>query len=192
MRAAARIRRELRADAAALTALARPAAAGKVAAAAAAVAQCYRRGGKLLAFGNGGSAADAQHLVAELVVRLRRDRPALPALALTVNPSLLTAAANDFGYDSVFVRQVEAHTAAGDIVVAISTSGTSPGVVKAAAAARQRGAVVIGLTGRSGGTLRRHCDHWLGVPVAGTPHVQVGHIALIHALCHLVEEDLYG
>lgn len=190
-RAAVVATRELRAAAATLTALAKPSCVRRVAAAAAAVAAAYRAGGQLIAFGNGGSAADAQHLVAELVVRLRFDRPALPALALTVNPSLVTAAANDYGYDTVFVRQVEAHVRPGDMVVAISTSGTSPGVVKAAQAARRRGAVVIGLGGK-GGALKRHCDHWLGVPAAATPHIQEGHIALIHILCRLVEDELFG
>ncbi|HNW91561.1 MAG TPA: SIS domain-containing protein [bacterium] len=192
MRAEQAAVRELRAAAAAMAGLAKPAAVRRLTAAADAVMASYRAGGQLLAFGNGGSAADAQHLVAELVVRLRFDRPALPAVALSVNPSLVTAAANDFGYDAVFVRQVEAHVRPGDVAVAISTSGTSPGVVQAAAAARQRGAVVIGLTGRTGGTLKRHCDHWLPVAAAATPHVQEGHIAMIHVLCRLVEDGLFG
>lgn len=191
MTGSALVARELFAGAAVLRRLAAPRPARAIAAFAAALAECYRRGGKVLAFGNGGSAGDAQHFVTELVVRLRRDRPPLRALALTTNTLLLTAAANDYGYRAVFTRQVDAWAEPGDVVVALSTSGTSPNVVVAARLARRRGAVVVGLTGRGGGTLKPLCHLWLGVPTAETAHVQEGHLAILHAACRQVETILF-
>src|SRR5687767_11849081 len=128
------------------------------------MADRLRAGGKVLVFGNGGSAADAQHLAGELVGRYLRDRPALSALALTTDPSILTAIANDMGYENTFRRQVEAHGRAGDVVIGISTSGRSKNVVEGLRAARERGMVTIGLTGGGGGKVREMVDHLIDVP----------------------------
>src|SRR5512133_3938709 len=136
------------------------------------VAERLLAGGRLLAFGNGGSAADAQHFVAELVVRLEHRRRALAAIALTTDPSVLTAAANDFGYEAVFRRQVEAHGRAGDIALGISTSGRSPSVVEALRAARSLGLHTVGLTGNGGGALAGLVDDLVEVPHHDTQRVQ--------------------
>jgi D-sedoheptulose 7-phosphate isomerase len=164
---------------------------GSIAAAAERVIGCFRDGHKLLAFGNGGSASDAQHLCAELAGRYVRERPGLPALALTANTSDLTAIGNDYGYDRVFARLVEAHGAAGDVAVAISTSGNSPNVLEAVAAARQRGLATIGLCGRGGGKLAGCVDVPIIVPSDRTPRIQEAHIAIIHVLCELVDDALF-
>lgn len=137
--------------------------------------------------GNGGSAADAQHLAAEFVGRFRRERNPLPSLALTTNTSLLSAIANDYGYEQVFSRQIEAFGKAGDILVAISTSGNSPNVLLAAREARKRGIHAVGLTGRSGGSLRQEVDVLLNVPSEDTPRIQETHILVGHIFCDLVE-----
>jgi D-sedoheptulose 7-phosphate isomerase len=154
------------------------------------MAACLRAGGKVLAFGNGGSAADAQHLAGELVGRYLVDRRALPALALTTDPSVVTAVANDLGYDSVFRRQVEAHGRPGDVAVGISTSGKSPSVVAALEWARSHGLVTVALTGEGGGRLAGLVDHLIDVPTAETPRVQEVHGMVVHLLCQIVEEDL--
>jgi D-sedoheptulose 7-phosphate isomerase len=164
---------------------------GSIAAAAERVIGCFRDGHKLLAFGNGGSASDAQHLCAELAGRYVRERPGLPALALTANTSDLTAIGNDYGYDRVFARLVEAHGAAGDVAVAISTSGNSANVLEAVAAARQRGLATIGLCGRGGGKLTGCVDVPIIVPSDRTPRIQEAHIAIIHVLCELVDDALF-
>jgi D-sedoheptulose 7-phosphate isomerase len=164
---------------------------GSIAAAAERVIGCFRDGHKLLAFGNGGSASDAQHLCAELAGRYVRERPGLPALALTANTSDLTAIGNDYGYDRVFARLVEAHGAAGDVAVAISTSGNSANVLEAVAAARQRGLATIGLCGRGGGKLAGCVDVPIIVPSDRTPRIQEAHIAIIHVLCELVDDVLF-
>jgi D-sedoheptulose 7-phosphate isomerase len=153
------------------------------------IAACLRAGGKLLAFGNGGSAADAQHLAAELVGRYRRDRAALAALALTTDPSVLTAVANDMGYEAVFRRQVEAHGRPGDVAVAISTSGRSPNVLEALRAARSRGLLTVGLTGGGGGSMPGLVDYLLDVPHTETARIQEVHAMIVHILCEIVEEE---
>jgi D-sedoheptulose 7-phosphate isomerase len=152
--------------------------------------EVLERGGKLLFFGNGGSAADAQHLAAEFVNRFLRDRNALAAVALTTDTSALTSIGNDLGFEHVFSRQVEALGRTGDLVVAISTSGNSPNVLQGVQAARRLGCATVGLTGGSGGLLASSVDEAFVVPSAETPRIQETHITLGHALCALVEEIL--
>ena len=158
--------------------------------AAAAIVEALEAGRKVLAFGNGGSAGDAQHLVAELVGRFQKERAGFAALALTADTSLLTSVANDYGFDRVFARQVEALGAPGDIAFGISTSGTSPNVVSALETARARGLRTIALTGRDGGKAGRLADVHINVPDDCTARVQEVHITLIHAICELVEREL--
>jgi D-sedoheptulose 7-phosphate isomerase len=154
------------------------------------MAASLRAGGKVLAFGNGGSAADAQHLAAELVGRFLRERAAWPALALSTDTSVLTAVGNDLGYESVFRRQVEAHGRAGDVAVGISTSGRSPNVVAALRAAKERGLATVALTGEGGGDLRALADHLIDVPHRETARIQEVHAMVVHVLCQVVEEEL--
>ncbi|MFI5339016.1 MAG: D-sedoheptulose 7-phosphate isomerase [Candidatus Methylomirabilales bacterium] len=154
------------------------------------MADVLRRGGKLLFFGNGGSAADAQHLAAEFVNRFLRDRGALAAVALTTDSSALTSIGNDLGFDQVFARQVEALARPGDVVVAISTSGNSPNVLRGVEAARRLGCATVGLTGGSGGLLATAVDEAFVVPSTETPRIQETHITLGHALCAVVDEIL--
>lgn len=161
-----------------------------LAAAADAIATSLAAGGCVLACGNGGSASDAQHLVAELVGRYLKERAPYSAIALTANTSALTAIANDYGFDEVFARQVRAHGRAGDVLVAISTSGDSPNVLRAVEAARECGMTSIGLAGAAGGALAPLCDISLVVPAASTPRVQEMHALLAHVLCGLVEDAL--
>jgi D-sedoheptulose 7-phosphate isomerase len=149
-----------------------------------------RNGGKIFFFGNGGSAADAQHLAAELVGRFDRERRALPAIALTANTSTLTAIGNDYSYDRVFVRQLEALSTPGDIAVGISTSGKSPNVVNAVRSAREAGVTTVGMTGLSGGELASLAHFCIRIPSERTPRIQEAHILIGHILCELVEEDL--
>ncbi len=151
-----------------------------------------REGRKVIFFGNGGSAADAQHLVCELAGRFYMDRRPLPALALTVNTSSLTAIGNDYGFEEVFSRQLAGVGREGDVAVGISTSGNSPNVVKALETARGMGLCTIGLTGRTGGRCRELCDLWLGIESDDTPRVQEGHILAGHIVCALVERELFG
>ncbi len=153
---------------------------------------CYRAGGQTLWCGNGGSAADAQHLVGELVSKLVMERKALPAIALSTNSSIISAIANDYAYDQVFVRQVEAFTRPGDVLVALSTSGNSASVRAAALRAKALGATVIGLTGRDGGALAPACDIAIVVPSDSTQRIQETHIAIGHILCDAVERGLFG
>jgi D-sedoheptulose 7-phosphate isomerase len=150
-------------------------------------AAAIRRGGKLVFFGNGGSAADAQHLAAELVVRLRTERPGLPALALTTNTSVLTAASNDYGFERIFSRQVESLVGPHDVVVALSTSGTSPNIVKAIETARARGSFLVALTGETGGALAGKVDILLDVPSRDPQRIQEAHITIGHIVCSLIE-----
>ncbi|MCM8813712.1 MAG: D-sedoheptulose 7-phosphate isomerase [Candidatus Omnitrophica bacterium] len=152
---------------------------------------CYRRGGKILIFGSGGSAADAQHIAAELVGRFAKERRALPAVALTANTSTLTALANDYAYETVFSRQVEALGLPGDVAVGISTSGTAKNVLAALRGARQRDLLCIGLTGAGGDALAAACDVCLIVPSHNTPRIQEAHIAAAHIVCQLVEQSLF-
>jgi D-sedoheptulose 7-phosphate isomerase len=153
------------------------------------VAACFARGGKVLAFGNGGSAADAQHLVAELVGRFARERRALAAVALTTDTSVLTSIANDYAYDRVFVRQVEALGRPGDVALGISTSGRSPNVLAAIEAARAAGLATIALTGGDGGPIGLAADVHVNVP-APTARAQEVHRTILHVICELVEGDL--
>jgi D-sedoheptulose 7-phosphate isomerase len=150
-------------------------------------AAAIRRGGKLVFFGNGGSAADAQHLAAELVVRLRVERPGLPALALTTNTSILTAAGNDYGFERIFSRQVESLVGPHDVVVALSTSGASPNIVRAIEVGRARGAFLVALTGETGGALAGKVDILLDVPSRDPQRIQEAHITIGHIVCSLIE-----
>ncbi len=145
------------------------------------------KGGKILFFGNGGSAADAQHLAAELVVRYRTERPAMAAIALTTDTSILTACANDYSFDAVFARQVEALARPGDVAIGISTSGKSPNVLRALEAARRLGVVAAGFTGGDGGAMRDLCDPVLVVPSRTVARIQEMHILVGHALCDALE-----
>ncbi len=153
--------------------------------------KCYRNGGKILTFGNGGSSCDAQNFANELVGRYRRNRPPIPAMALTVNQGDLTAIANDFGFEEVFARQLRAHGRAGDVAVAISTSGNSKNVLKAIAAARELGLTVVGLTGRSGGKMKALCDHCICIPSDSTARIQEAHITVIQIWCGILEDELF-
>jgi phosphoheptose isomerase len=153
-------------------------------------AHAFRSGGRLLAFGNGGSAADAQHLAAELAGRYLRERPGLPAIALTANTSDLTAIGNDYGFDHVFARLVEAHGREGDVAVAISTSGNSANVLAGVEEARRRGLAVVGLAGRGGGKLAHAVDVPIVVPSDATPRIQETHITVVHLLCELIDDAL--
>ena len=152
----------------------------------------YKNGGKLILMGNGGSAADAQHIACELVGQFKLKRKAFPAIALTTNTSTLTAIANDYGYSEVFSRQVEALVTRKDVVIGISTSGDSPNVVKAIEAAKIKGAITIGLTGGDGGRLAKVADFTLRVPSHSTPRIQEMHITIGHIICELVEKELTG
>jgi D-sedoheptulose 7-phosphate isomerase len=158
-----------------------------LAAAAEKTASVLRAGGKLLIAGNGGSAADAQHLAAEFVCRLTVDRPALRAIALTTDSSCLTAIGNDYGYDDVFARQIEALGQKGDIFLGISTSGNSKNILKALALSHEMGLTTIGLSGHGGGKVASHSDYSIVIPSAITAHIQESHVALEHIFCHLVE-----
>lgn len=149
-------------------------------------------GGTCFAFGNGGSAADAQHFVAELVGHFDRPRPARRAVALTTDPSVMTSVANDLGFDQVFARQVDALARPGDVVLAISTSGRSANVLAGALAAVDRGALVVGLTGGGAATLAEHCDLHLEVPSSDTQRVQEVHTLCLHILVGLIERRLGG
>jgi D-sedoheptulose 7-phosphate isomerase len=166
--------------------------AGEIAAVAEIVAATFDAGGKLLFCGNGGSAADAQHLATEYVVRFRQNRRPLAAIALTTDTSLLTAAANDLGFEQVFARQVEALGAAGDVLFLHTTSGESPNLLAAARAARERGVTSIGMLARGGGSLRAHVDRAIIVPTQNGAHAQELHMAIGHIICDLVERRLGG
>jgi D-sedoheptulose 7-phosphate isomerase len=160
---------------------------------AAAVACIYaiENGNKVLLAGNGGSAADAQHIAGEFVSRFAFDRPGLPAIALTTDTSILTAIGNDYGYENLFSRQVQAHAKKGDVFIAYSTSGGSLNVIAALKEARKRDVICIGMTGNRGGPMKELCDYYLEVPSADTPKIQEGHAVLGHTLCGLVERSLF-
>ena len=164
----------------------------RVETAAAACIDSFKNGGKLLFAGNGGSAADAQHMAGEFVSRFAFDRPGLPAIALTTDTSILTAIGNDYGYEKLFARQVQAHGRDGDVFVGYSTSGNSPNILLAFEEARSRGLICIGLTGNRGGPMRELCHHLLEVPCADTPKIQEGHLVLGHIICGLVENAIFG
>jgi len=165
-------------------------AADDIAAAARTIVDAFRSGHKLLLCGNGGSAADAQHVAGELVGRYLQERRPLPAIALTADSAVLTAIGNDYGFDRVFARQVEALARPGDVLMAISTSGSSPDVLAAVEAARKLGAKTIGLTGETGGKLTALVDLCFRVPSEETPRIQEAHIAVAHVICELVEAEL--
>lgn len=150
-----------------------------------------QNGGRILLAGNGGSAADAQHIAGEFVSRFMFDRPGLPAIALTTDTSILTAIGNDYGYEKLFSRQVQAHGNKGDVFIGYSTSGKSPNILLAFQEARARGLICIGLTGNRGGPMRELCDHLLEVPSPDTPKVQEGHLVLGHTICGLVESAIF-
>jgi D-sedoheptulose 7-phosphate isomerase len=166
---------------------------GEIRAVAEALLACLRKGGKILLCGNGGSAADAQHMATELVVRLRAssERDALPALSLTTNTSLLTACGNDYGFERIFARQVEAMGQRGDILIGISTSGNSANVIAAFEEARKRGMETILFSGETGGRLKDMADLCILVPSSDTPRIQEGHITVGHILCDLVEKNYF-
>lgn len=163
---------------------------GEIAALARLVAEVLRSGGVLYFAGNGGSAADAQHLATEYVVRYSRSRAALPAVALTTDSSLLTACGNDFSFEEVFSRQVEALCKPGDLLILHSTSGASPNLLRAARAAREKGVPVAALLGKGGGTLKQLVDLAIVIPSDDTSHIQELHLAIQHIVCGLVEREL--
>ncbi len=159
--------------------------------AAGACIESLQRGGKILLAGNGGSAADAQHIAGEFVSRFAFDRPGLPAIALTTDSSILTAIGNDYGYEKLFARQVQAHGNKGDVFIGYSTSGKSPNILHAFEEARSSGLVCVGLTGNRGGPMRELCNYLLEVPSSDTPKIQEGHLVLGHILCGLVENAIF-
>lgn len=159
---------------------------------AALIVETYRNGGKVLVAGNGGSAADAQHIAAELVSRFSFYRPALPAMALTTDTSILTAISNDYGFESLFSRQLEASARPGDVFIAISTSGNSPNIVRALTTASRLELVSVGLTGATGGKMADLCHYCLNIPSTDTPRIQEGHITIGHILCASTEQALFG
>jgi D-sedoheptulose 7-phosphate isomerase len=157
-----------------------------------AIIESYKKGGKVLLFGNGGSAADAQHIAAELVGKYKLVRDPLPAMALTVNTSILTACANDFGYEHVFAKQIKAHADKNDVVIGISTSGTSPNVLEGIKAAKEKGCFTVGFSGERKTGLGEMVDLWLQVPTSDTPRIQESHITAGHIICFLVEKSIFG
>jgi D-sedoheptulose 7-phosphate isomerase len=156
------------------------------------IVDAYREGKKVIWFGNGGSAADAQHLACELVSRFYLERKALASISLTTNTSELTAIANDYDFDHVFARQVEALVNPGDIVIGITTSGNSRNVIQGLKEAKRCGARTVGFTGATGGKLKGYVDHILMVPSEETPHIQECHIMIGHIICFIVEKELFG
>jgi D-sedoheptulose 7-phosphate isomerase len=163
-----------------------------VEAAAAATGAALQQGGKILLAGNGGGAADAQHLAAEFVCRLTVDRVAMRAIALTTDSSAMTAIGNDYGFEHIFSRQVEALGEPGDVFIAISTSGNSKNILMAMETAKQLDMTTIGLSGRNGGAMAKLCDHKIFIPSDVTAHVQEAHLTLEHIFCHLVEREILG
>ena len=155
-------------------------------------AAALRAGGKIVFFGNGGSASDAMHLAAELVVRLRTERQGLAALALTTNPSVLTAAGNDYGFERIFSRQIESLLAPQDVLVALSTSGNSPNILRGIEAGRARGAFLVAFTGETGGKVGAKVDLLLNVPSSDPQRIQEAHITIGHIACSLIERLAFG
>jgi D-sedoheptulose 7-phosphate isomerase len=154
--------------------------------------EVYKKGNKLLIAGNGGSAADAQHIAGELVSKFYFDRPALPAIALTTDTSIITAIGNDYGYEKLFSRQIEANGIKGDAFLGISTSGNSKNIIEGLKVAKEKGLFTIGLTGESGGKMKDLCDYCICVPSNETPRIQEAHILIGHILCSIVEEAIFG
>ena len=165
---------------------------GQVAAVAEVLLDAYRRGRKAVFLGNGGSAADAEHLAGEFLGRYLRERRSLPAIALAANPSTMTAIANDYGYAEVFSRQLEGIGQDGDVIVALSTSGRSENVVRAVDRARDLGMLTVGMTGPDGGALAERCDHCLCIPAEEVPRIQEAHVLIGHTLCEFVERELFA
>lgn len=153
--------------------------------------ECLRNGGKILLAGNGGSAADAQHIAGEFVSRFAFDRPGLPAIALTVDTSILTAIGNDYGYEKLFSRQIQALGRPGDVFIAYSTSGKSPNILAALKEARGQKITTVGLTGNAKGQMSDLCDYLLKTPSLDTPKIQEGHLVIGHILCGLVEKRIF-
>ncbi|MFA5097217.1 MAG: D-sedoheptulose 7-phosphate isomerase [Candidatus Margulisiibacteriota bacterium] len=156
------------------------------------IVSAYRNGNKVLIAGNGGSAADSQHMAAEFVSRFNFDRPALPSIALTTDTSMLTAIGNDYGFDKVFSRQIEANGAKGDVFIGISTSGNSQNIIEGLKTAKARGLRTIGFTNKTGGKMAQFCDHCIKVPSMNTPRVQECHILIAHIICAVVEDKIFG
>ena len=156
------------------------------------VVDAYKNNKKTLLAGNGGSAADAQHIAGELVARFHFHRPGLPSIALTTDSSIITAIGNDYGYEYLFSRQVEAMGNEGDVFIGISTSGNSPNIIKALEACKEKGIITVGLTGAGGGKMNELCNHCIKVPSNETPRIQEVHILIGHILCYLVEDTLFS
>jgi len=154
--------------------------------------EIYKNGNKLLIAGNGGSAADAQHIAGELVSKFYFDRPALPAIALTTDTSIITAIGNDYGYEKLFSRQIEANGVKGDAFLGISTSGNSKNIIEGLKVAKEKRLLTIGLTGESGGKIKEFCDYCICVPSKETPRIQEAHILVGHILCSVIEEAFFG
>lgn len=154
--------------------------------------ETYKNGGKTLLAGNGGSAADAQHIAAELVNRFYFNRPGIPSIALTTDSSIMTSIGNDFGFDQLFSRQIEAQGNEGDVFFAISTSGNSQNLMNGLVKAKEKGITTVGLTGQTGGKMAELCDYCLKVPSSETPRIQESHILIGHIICYLIEENLFG
>jgi len=155
------------------------------------IINAYQNKKKVILFGNGGSAADAQHIAAEFVGKFYKDRESLPALAFHTNTSVVTATANDFGYDLIFERQVSSFVNEGDIVIGISTSGNSPNVIKGLEKAKEKGAITIGFTGQKENKIEKLVNYCLKIPSTDTPRIQEGHITVGHIICYLVEKELF-
>ncbi|EAL8916765.1 MULTISPECIES: D-sedoheptulose 7-phosphate isomerase [Campylobacter] len=156
------------------------------------VIKAYKNGNKTLLAGNGGSAADAQHIAGEFVSRFYFDRPGIASIALTTDTSVLTAIGNDYGYENLFARQVQAQGVQGDVFIGISTSGNSKNILKALELCKQKGIISIGLSGASGGAMNELCDYCIKVPSTCTPRIQEAHILIGHIICAIVEEELFG
>jgi len=154
--------------------------------------EAYKKGNKTLIAGNGGSAADAQHIAGEFVSKFYFDRPGLASIALTTDTSILTAIGNDYGYEKLFSRQVQANGVEGDVFIGISTSGNSENIVEALKECKKKGMVTIGLTGESGGKMKELCDYCICVPSNETPRIQESHILIGHIICAVVEEEIFG
>lgn len=154
--------------------------------------EAYRRGNKTLIAGNGGSAADAQHIAGEFVSRFYFDRDGIPSIALTTDTSILTAISNDYGYDKLFARQIQAQGVKGDVFIGISTSGNSTNIIEAFSVCRDKDIISVGLTGKDGGKMSELCDYCIKVPSVCTPRIQESHIVIGHILCAIVEEELFG
>lgn len=156
------------------------------------ISKCMNKGNKLLLAGNGGSAADAQHIAGEFVSKFMFDRPGLPAIAITTDTSIMTAIGNDYGYEKLFQRQIQALGSTGDVFIALSTSGNSPNIISAINSAKEKGILTIGFTGGQGGQMKAICDICFVAPSFETPRIQETHITVGHIVCGIVEETIFG